>query len=161
MFLGRKTSIIDKVCELPSFKLIQEDNMANRVFVLSAKRTPIGAFMGSLSTQSATELGSVAIKAAVESAGVKPEQVDEVIMGHVLTAGVGQAPARQSALGASLPTSTSCTTVNKVCGSGLKAVMLGVDSLKLGNSTVVVAGGQESMSRAPHLLSGSRSGLRL
>jgi acetyl-CoA C-acetyltransferase len=152
---------IDKVSELSSFKRIQEDNMANRVFVLSAKRTPIGAFMGSLSTLSATELGAIAIKAAVESAGLNPEQVDEVIMGQVLTAGAGQAPARQSALGALLPHSASCTTVNKVCGSGLKAVMLGVDSLKLGNSSVVVAGGQESMSRAPHLLSDARGGVRL
>ncbi len=135
--------------------------MSNRVFILSAQRTPMGAFLGALSEVPATELGAAAIKAAVATAGIGVDQVDEVILGHVLTAGAGQAPARQSALAAELPNKVSCTTVNKVCGSGLKAIMLGADAIRLGNAQVVVAGGQESMSLAPHLLEKSRTGLRL
>lgn len=135
--------------------------MSKKVFILSARRTPIGAFLGGLASQPATELGAVALKSAVESAKISADQVDEVILGHVLTSGTGQAPARQAALGAGLPPQVSCTTVNKVCGSGLKAVMLGADAIRLGTSSVVLSGGQESMSLAPHLLEGSRSGLRL
>lgn len=135
--------------------------MAKKVFIVSAKRTPIGSFNGSLSSVPAPALGAQAIKSAVEAAGLKPEDVDECIMGNVLTAGVGQAPARQAALGAGLPNSVPCMTINKVCGSGLKAVMLASDSIKLGNSEVVVCGGQENMSLAPHLLLNSRAGYRM
>lgn len=135
--------------------------MSKKVFIVSAKRTPVGSFSGSLSSTTAPALGATAIKAAVEAAKVNPENVDECIMGNVLTAGVGQAPARQAALGAGLPNSVPCMTINKVCGSGLKAVMLASDSIKLGNSDVVVCGGQENMSLAPHLLTNSRSGYRM
>ncbi|KXB97630.1 MAG: acetyl-CoA acetyltransferase [Chlorobi bacterium NICIL-2] len=128
--------------------------------ILSAARTPIGAFMGALSSLSAPELGAIAIKAALERAGVSPEQVSEVIMGNVLTAGVGQAPARQAALKAGLPTTTPCMTINKVCGSGLKAVMLADQAIRCGDAEVVVAGGQESMSNAPYLLPKGRTGYR-
>lgn len=130
-------------------------------YILSAVRTPIGSFQGALSTVPAPRLGSAAIKAALEKAGVKPEAVSEVIMGEVLTAGVGQAPARQAAIYAGIPTSVPCLTINKVCGSGLKAVMLASDSIQLGNSQVVVAGGQENMTLAPHLLENSRAGFRM
>lgn len=129
--------------------------------IFSAKRTPIGAFNGSLSSVPATTLGATAIESAVEAAGIDGEKVHECIMGNVLTAGVGQAPARQASIGAGLATSTQCLTINKVCGSGLKAVMLGMDSIKLGNSKVVVAGGMENMSLAPHLLMNSRSGYKM
>ena len=132
-----------------------------KVVIVSAKRTPVGSFMGALSTQSAPRLGSIAIQAALSEAGVKPNEVDECIMGEVLTAGVGQAPARQAALAAGLNPSTPCMTINKVCGSGLKAVMLAADSIQLGHSKIAVAGGQENMSLAPHLLEGSRVGYRM
>ncbi len=128
--------------------------------ILSAARTPIGAFMGSLASLSAPELGAIAIKAALDRAGVTPDQVNEVIMGNVLTAGVGQAPARQAALKAGLPTTTPCMTINKVCGSGLKAVMLADQAIRCGDVDVVVAGGQESMSNAPYLLPKGRTGYR-
>lgn len=128
--------------------------------ILSAARTPIGAFMGSLSPLSAPELGAIAIKAALDRAGVSPEHVSEVIMGNVLTAGVGQAPARQAALKAGLPTTTPCMTINKVCGSGLKAVMLADQAIRCGDAEVLVAGGQESMSNAPYLLPKGRTGYR-
>lgn len=128
--------------------------------ILSAARTPIGAFMGSLSALSAPELGAIAIEAALRRAEVAPEQVGEVIMGNVLTAGVGQAPARQAALKAGLPKTTPCTTINKVCGSGLKAVMLADQAIRCGDAEVVVAGGQESMSNAPYLLPKGRMGYR-
>lgn len=130
-------------------------------YIVSAKRTPVGRFQGALSGLPATQLGGLAIRSALEQAGVSPDQVDQCIMGHVLTAGVGQAPARQAALGAGLPTSVPCLTINKVCGSGLKAVMLASDSVALGHSEVVVAGGQENMTLAPHLLEKSRSGYRM
>jgi acetyl-CoA C-acetyltransferase len=120
----------------------------------------MGSMMGSLSSLAAHELGSVAIKAAVERAGIKPSAVTEVIMGNVLTAGEGQAPARQAALGAGLPISASCSTLNKVCGSGMKAAMFGHDLLVAGSTDVVVAGGQESMSNAPYLLLRGRQGYR-
>jgi len=120
----------------------------------------MGAMLGSLSGLAANQLGAVAIKAAVERAGLKPEQVNEVIMGNVLQAGQGQAPARQAALGAGLPLGVSCTTVGKVCGSGMKAAMFGHDLLLAGSAEVVVAGGMESMSNAPYLLNKGRQGYR-
>jgi len=135
--------------------------MSETTFIISAQRTPVGAFLGSFATVPATQLGSTAIKAAVEAAKISPADVDECIMGHVLTAGCGQAPARQAALGAGLPESAPCMTINKVCGSGLKAVMLAADSIALGNSSIVVAGGQESMSQSPHLLPNSRTGHKM
>jgi acetyl-CoA C-acetyltransferase len=131
------------------------------VVIVSAVRTPIGAFQGSLSSLTAPQLGAHAISAALESANVEPGDVSEVIMGQVLTAGAGQAPARQAAIGAGLPTSVPCTTINKVCGSGLKAVMLGRQAIQLGEAEIVVAGGMESMSNAPYLLPTARSGMRM
>ncbi len=131
------------------------------VYIVSAKRTAIGSFMGQFSNISAPELGAIAIKASLESAGIQPNDVDECIMGNVLTAGNGQAPARQAAIRAGIPTKTHCMTINKVCGSGLKAVMLGADSIRLGRASVVVAGGQENMTMAPHLLTQSRQGYRM
>jgi acetyl-CoA C-acetyltransferase len=133
---------------------------ADPVVIVSVARTPMGAMLGSLSGLAAHELGSVAIKAAVERAGLKPEQVDEVIMGNVLQAGQGQAPARQAALGAGLPLGVACTTIHKVCGSGLKAAMFGHDLLIAGSAEIIVAGGQESMSNAPYLLLKGREGYR-
>lgn len=131
------------------------------VMVAGPIRTPIGAFQGSLSSVAAPRLGAQAIHAAVESAGVPKEAVDEVIMGNVLTAGLGQAPARQAAIRAGLPDSVECLTVNKMCGSGLKAVMLAAQAIELGDAQVIVAGGMENMSLAPYLLPKARSGLRL
>ena len=129
-------------------------------FIISAKRTPIGAFLGSLSTFSAPQLGSIAIKAAMDAAGLPLDSVSEVIMGNVLTAGIGQAPARQAALGAGLPDSVPCMTINKVCGSGLKAVMLADQAIRCGDAQIVIAGGQESMTNAPYLLPKGRTGYR-
>jgi acetyl-CoA C-acetyltransferase len=131
------------------------------IVIVGSARTPMGAFMGDLKSLSAPELGAAAIRAAVERAGVKPEQVQEAILGNVLPAGQGQAPARQAALGAGLPPATGCTTINKVCGSGMKAAMLAHDMLALGVNDVMVAGGMESMSNAPYLLPKARAGLRL
>jgi acetyl-CoA C-acetyltransferase len=131
------------------------------VVILSARRTPVGAFQGALATLTAPQLGAVAIKAALADSGVKAAEVDEVIMGCVLSAGLGQAPARQAALGAGLPTSTPSTTVNKMCGSAMRAVMQGADQILAGNAQVVVAGGIESMSNAPYLLPKARAGYRM
>lgn len=131
------------------------------VVIVSAQRTPVGSFQGQLSTIAAPKLGSIAIKAAIEKAQIKFSDIEEVIMGEVLTAGVGQAPARQAALFAGISNSAHCLTINKVCGSGLKAVMLGSDSIRLGNAKIVIAGGQENMSMAPHLLENSRGGYRM
>ena len=131
------------------------------VFITAAVRTPVASFQGAFADMPAPKLGAVVIKEAVARAKVAPENVDEVIMGEVLTAGVGQAPARQAAIYAGLPTSVPCLTINKVCGSGLKAVMLGADSIALGRANVVVAGGQENMTLAPHLLPNSRNGFRM
>ncbi len=131
------------------------------VFILSAARTPIGKFGGGLSTTPATRLGSIAIRAAVERAGIAPEHVDEAIMGQVLQAGAGQAPARQAALGGGLPDGVSATTINKVCGSGLKAVMLGASEIRAGDAEVIVAGGMENMNLGPYLLPQARTGYRL
>lgn len=130
------------------------------VVIVGAKRTAIGSFLGQFTGTPTPVLGAAAITGALEQAGVAADQVDEVIMGCVLPAGLGQAPARQAAIGAGLPTSAGCTTINKVCGSGMKAVMLGHDLIKAGSATVVVAGGMESMTNAPHLLNGSRTGVR-
>ena len=124
----------------------------NKVVIVSAKRTPIGKFMGGLATVSAPRLGAVAIKGALTAAGIKPEQVDEVYMGNVLQAGVGQAPARQAALMASIPDTVPCTTVNKVCSSGMKSISLAAQAIALGDAAVVVAGGMENMSLAPHIV---------
>ena len=132
----------------------------SHVVIAGAKRTPIGALLGQFTGVPATQLGTVAIQAALEHAGVDPANVDEVFMGCVLPAGLGQAPARQAALGAGLPAITGCTTVNKVCGSGMKAIMLGHDAIMAGSADVVVAGGMESMTNAPHLLPGSRTGTK-
>jgi len=131
------------------------------VFILSSARTPIGKFGGGLSTVPATQLGAVAIRAAVERARVAPERIDEVFMGQVIQAGAGQAPARQAALGAGLPNGVGATTINKVCGSGLKAVMLGAASIRAGDADVIVAGGMENMDLGPYLLPGARAGYRL
>lgn len=131
------------------------------VVICSAVRTPIGKFLGNLSTVPTTILGSTAIRGALTQAKASPEWIDEVIMGCVLTAGLGQAPARQATIGASLPVSVPATTVNKVCGSGLKAVMLAADGLRLGNSLVAVAGGMESMSGAPYLVPKARGGYKI
>jgi acetyl-CoA C-acetyltransferase len=136
-------------------------NLMSDVFIVSAARTPIGKFGGGLSTTPATQLGAVAIRAAVERAGVAPESVDEAFMGQVIQAGAGQAPARQAALRAGLPDGVSATTINKVCGSGLKAVMLGAASIRAGDAQLIVAGGMENMNLGPHLLPGARTGFRL
>ncbi len=135
--------------------------MNDPVVIVSAVRTPMGGFQGDFNSLTAPQLGSVAIKAAIERAGVKAEQIEEVVFGNVLQAGIGQAPARQAALGAGLPLSAGCTTVHKVCGSALKSVMLMHDSLLAGSYEIGVAGGQESMSNAPYLLPKARGGYRL
>lgn len=134
---------------------------AQDVYLVSARRTPIGAFLGSLSSESAPRLGSIAIAAALESAGLSGDHVDEVYMGNVLSAGIGQAPARQASLGAGIPNTVPTTTVSKVCGSGLQAVILGRRALLTGDAEVVVCGGMESMSQTPHYLKGSRSGTKM
>ena len=131
------------------------------VVIVGYARTPVGSFLGTLSTLSAPRLGAAAVKAAVERSGVPPERIQECIMGNVLQAGVGQAPARQAAVFAGLPESVECLTVNKVCASGLKAVMLAEQAIALGDADVIVAGGMESMSRAPYLLPRARTGFRL
>ncbi|NBW30916.1 MAG: acetyl-CoA C-acyltransferase [Flavobacteriales bacterium] len=126
--------------------------MNKEVYIVAAVRTPIGAFMGGLSTISATELGSIAIKGAIEKSNLPIDVVDEVFMGNVLQAGLGQAPARQAALGAGLGQNVPCTTVNKVCASGMKAIMLGAQTILAGDNHIVVAGGMENMSQTPHYL---------
>jgi len=131
------------------------------IVIVSAARTPMGAFQGELKSFAAPELGAAAIRAAVERAKIGVDEVQEVIMGCVLPAGQGQAPARQASLGAGLPLGTGCTTVNKMCGSGMKAAMLAHDILATGNAEVIVAGGMESMTNAPYLLPKARSGLRM
>jgi len=131
------------------------------IVIASVARTPMGAFQGELKGFSAPELGAAAIRAAVERARLEPEQIDEVIMGCVLPAGQGQAPARQASLGAGLPLGTGCTTINKMCGSGMKAAMLAHDLLAAGTNEIMVAGGMESMTNAPYLLPKARSGYRM
>lgn len=135
--------------------------MANDVLIVSGVRTPIGSLGGVLSTVSASELGATCVKAAVEKAKVPPGEISEVIMGNVVSAGLGQNPARQAAIKAGLPVSVGATTINKVCGSGLKAVMLASQSIKLGYSQLVVAGGMENMSLSPYLLPQARQGYRM
>ena len=130
------------------------------VVIVGAKRTAIGSFLGQFTGVPTTALGETAIRGALAHAGLAADQVDEVIMGCVLPAGLGQAPARQASLAAGIPASAGCTTVNKVCGSGMKAVMFGHDLIKAGSAQVIVAGGMESMTNAPHLLNGSRTGIR-
>ncbi len=130
------------------------------IVIVGAKRTAIGSFLGQFTGVPTPTLGAAAITGALGQAGLAPDQVDEVIMGCVLPAGLGQAPARQASLAAKIPTSAGCTTINKVCGSGMKAIMLAHDLIKAGSASVVVAGGMESMTNAPHLLNGSRTGIR-
>src|SRR5947209_11382385 len=131
------------------------------VVIISACRTPVGKFQGSLSEFTATQLGAIAVREAVKRAGIDPAQVDECIMGNVVSAGLGQNPARQAAIYGGLPPEVGAMTINKVCGSGLKAVSLADQAIETGNSTIVVAGGMESMSNAPYLLPQARKGYRL
>lgn len=131
------------------------------VVIVSAVRTPVGSFNGGLASKTAPQLGAIAIKEAINRAGIKPEDVSEVIMGCVLTAGLGQAPARQAAIFAGLPNSVPCLTIGKVCGSGLKAVMLGAQAIQCGDADVVVVGGMESMSNVPYYLDKARNGYRM
>src|SRR5687767_6757297 len=137
------------------------DEAARRPVIVSAARTPIGKFLGGLSALQAPELGAIAVRAALQRAGVQPDDVEEVILGNVIQGGVGQAPARQAALKAGIPSSVSAMTINKVCGSGLKAVMLAAQAIKAGDREVIVAGGQESMSNAPYYVYGMRNGVKL
>ena len=131
------------------------------VVITGAARTPVGSFQGVLSTESAPRLGSIAIKAAIEKSNIKPEDIDDVIMGCVLSAGMGQAPARQAAIGANIPVSTGATTINKMCGSGMRSAMLANDQIIAGSSSISIAGGIESMSNAPYILPKVRTGLRM
>ena len=135
--------------------------MQRQSVIVAAKRTPIGAFQGNLSSVLAPKLGAIAIKAVVEETGIDKSQINEVIMGNVLSAGIGQAPARQASIQAGLPNSVEALTINKMCGSGLKAVMLADQAIRCGDAEVVIAGGMESMSNAPYLLKHARSGQRL
>ncbi|MEQ8378073.1 acetyl-CoA C-acyltransferase [Parvibaculum sp.] len=139
----------------------QTSHETDPVVIVSAARTPMGGFQGALSGKTGPELGAIAVQGAVERAGLSPTAVDEVLMGCVLSAGLGQAPARQAALGAGLDMGTPCTTVNKMCGSGMKAVMMAHDAILGGNAEVAVAGGLESMTNAPYLLPKARGGMRL
>ena len=134
--------------------------MSQPIAILSASRTPMGGMMGSLADVSAPELGAVAIRAAMAQSGLDNSQIDEVLMGCVLSAGLGQAPARQAALAAGLAQSTACTTINKVCGSAMKSIMMASNALRAGQASAVVAGGMESMSRAPYLIPQGRQGYR-
>eukprot|EP01065_Artemidia_motanka_P025316 TRINITY_DN3030_c2_g1_i1.p2 TRINITY_DN3030_c2_g1~~TRINITY_DN3030_c2_g1_i1.p2 ORF type:complete len:389 (+),score=162.80 TRINITY_DN3030_c2_g1_i1:71-1237(+) len=135
--------------------------MLKRIAIVGAKRTPMGAFQGALSTLAAPKLGTAAIKAALEQSKVPGDQIDEALFGNVVAAGIGQAPCRQAVLGANLPESLPCTTINKVCGSGMKCVMMGSDSIQVGANGVVLAGGMESMSNIPYLLKDARKGHRM
>ena len=136
-------------------------NAQDPIVIVDAARTPMGGFQGDFSSATAAELGAVAIKAALERAGVAPEDVEEILFGNVLPAGQGQAPARQASLGAGIPQAAGATTVNKMCGSGMKATMLAHDLLKAGTNAVMVSGGMESMTNAPYLLPKARGGMRL
>jgi acetyl-CoA C-acetyltransferase len=131
------------------------------IVIVAAKRTPLGAFQGTLGPATAPQMAAAAIKASIDDAGFDPQAIDEVLFGCVLPAGVGQAPARQAALAAGIPVGTGCTTLNKVCGSGMKATMLGHDIIKAGSASIVLAGGMESMSNAPYLLPKARAGFRM
>ena len=134
--------------------------MSNSVYIVSAVRTPMGSFQGALSSVPAPQLGAAAIKGALEAANVKPDHIDEVFMGNVLQAGVGQAPARQAAMAAGLGNHVPCTTVNKVCASGMKSIALGSQAILCGDADLVVAGGMENMSQVPHYLNG-RNGVKI
>jgi acetyl-CoA C-acetyltransferase len=134
---------------------------AREPVIVSAARTPIGKFLGGLAALQAPELGAIAVRAAIQRAGISPEEVEEVILGNVIQGGVGQAPARQAAIKAGIPATVSAMTINKVCGSGLKAVMLAAQAIKAGDRQVIVAGGQESMSNAPYYIYGMRNGVKL
>jgi acetyl-CoA C-acetyltransferase len=136
-------------------------NSSDPIVIVSAARTPMAAFQGDFASLTAPQLGAVAIEAALARSGLKPEQVDEAVMGCVLPAGLGQAPARQAALGAGLPLATGCTTVNKMCGSGMRAAMFAHDMLAAGSADVMIAGGMESMTNAPYLLPKARAGMRM
>src|SRR5262249_27738171 len=138
---------------------LSESVMSSSVVIAGAKRTAIGSLLGQFTGVPTTTLGAAAIKAALDQSGIAPADVAEVIIGCVLPANLGQAPARQAALAAGLPKSTGCTTINKVCGSGMKAIMFGNDLIKAGSASVVVAGGMESMTNAPHMVN-ARSGVR-
>src|ERR671932_151072 len=133
----------------------------NGVYILGAARTPVGKLMGGLATVPAPQLGAVAIRAAIDRSDLQPDAVDEVIMGQVIQAGVGQAPARQAAIAAGVPTSANATTLNKVCASSLEAINQAAHSIRAGDSSVVIAGGMESMSQGPHLLPRARFGYRM
>jgi len=133
----------------------------NEVVIVSGARTPVGAFNGTLGTLTSPQLGAIAIKEAVKRAGIEPVSIDEIIMGCVLQAGIGQAPARQAAIAAGIPPTVSATTVNKVCGSGLKSAMYGAQAIQVGDSEIVVAGGMESMTNAPYYLMKARNGYRM
>ncbi|HEY9104989.1 acetyl-CoA C-acetyltransferase [Chitinimonas sp.] len=135
--------------------------MSESIVIVAAARTPMAGLQGDFANLKAGQLGAVAIKAAVERAGIQPSDVEEVVMGNVLPAGQGQAPARQASLGAGLPLGANCTTINKMCGSGMKAIMFAHDQLKAGSNSVMVAGGMESMSNAPYILPKVRTGLRM
>ncbi len=135
--------------------------MSDAIVLLSAKRTPIGAFQGVYSATTAPALGSAACKAAIDAAGIKANEIDETIMGCVLPAGLGQAPARQAAIGAGVPVATPATTINKMCGSGMKALMLAADQIRAGGANIMLAGGLECMTNAPYLLLKARSGYRM
>jgi acetyl-CoA C-acetyltransferase len=134
---------------------------SNPVVIVAARRTPIGAFQGNLSAASAPELSAAATRACIDDTGLDTAEINEALIGCVLQAGVGQAPARQAALAANLPQGISCTTLNKVCGSGMKTVMLGHDLIRAGSANIVLAGGMESMSNAPYMLPKARSGYRM
>jgi acetyl-CoA C-acetyltransferase len=140
---------------------LSTEKTMQQVVIVAATRTPIGSFQGALASLSAVELGTVVVKALLARSGVAADQVDEVILGQVLTAGCGQNPARQTALNAGLPHSVPALTINKVCGSGLKAIHLAVQAIRCGDAEVIIAGGQESMSQSPYLMNGARAGLRL
>ena len=135
--------------------------MSENIVITGSARTPMGGFQGALSAATAVQLGAAAIGAALTRSGLAGDAIDELLMGCVLPAGLGQAPARQAALGAGLPLSVGCTTVNKMCGSGMKATMLAHDLLKAGSNRVMLAGGLESMSNAPYLLPKARAGMRM
>ena len=135
--------------------------MRKTIFIAGVARTPIGSLNGTLASLTAPQLGAIAIKAALERAGISPEKVNEVFMGNVVSAGIGQAPAQQASIYAGLPTNIPCTTVNKVCASGMKAIMLGAQSIMNGDNEIVVAGGMESMSNIPYYVEKARTGLRL
>ncbi len=148
-------------CRIPSSVDRAMEGIMEEVVIVGAVRTPIGKFLGALSTIPAPELGAIAIRASLEQAEVPPAQVDEVVMGNVLTAGAGMAPARQAAIAAGIPPSASALTINKVCASGLAAVVVAAQEIRDGAADVVVAGGMENMSLAPHLLQGARSGVKM